>query len=146
MRISGSATVVIGLSVAVAIALSAQAPSSRQTVITYARDVEIVGRDYAFVAPSELAAGQATFRFTNKGKVIHELDIALLKEGTTAEAVMTAVNAKLPLKPLIETPVGILIALAGHRSSVGLATELIVGRDYLVICRLQDSASAPMHS
>jgi len=111
-----------------------------------AHEVEIVGRDYAFTAPRELPAGETTFRFTNSGKVIHELDVALLKGSTTAQSVMSALNAKTPLKPLIERSVGILIARPGRRSSVGLATELLEGRDYLVICRFQDSASAPMHS
>jgi hypothetical protein len=63
-------------------------------------EVDIVGRDYAFTAPRELPAGRTTFRFTNKGKVIHELDVALLKDGTTARAVMSALSARTPLKPL----------------------------------------------
>jgi hypothetical protein len=109
-------------------------------------EIEIVAYDYAFVGASELSAGQTTFRFTNKGKVIHELDVALLRDGATAQAVVSALNAKTPLKPLIETSVGILIARPGHRSSVGLSTDLVAGRNYLVICRFQDSASAPMHA
>jgi hypothetical protein len=110
------------------------------------REVEIVAHDYAFVAPSELAAGQATFRFTNKGKVIHELHIQLLKAGTTPQAVVSAMNAKVPLKPLIDNTVGILIARAGHRSSAGLSTVLLAGRTYLLICRFQDSGSVSTHS
>ena len=109
-------------------------------------DIEIIGRDYAFAAPSQVAAGPAAFRFTNKGKVIHELQVALLKAGTTAADVMSAVNTRSPFKPLIETSVGILIALPNHRSSTGLSTELLADRDYLVICRMRDSASAPMHA
>jgi hypothetical protein len=109
-------------------------------------EVEIVGHDYAFVAPTQLPAGQTTFRFTNKGKVIHELDVALLKDGTTSDAVMAALNTRRPLKTLIETAVGILIARPGHRSTAGLSTQLLEGRNYLLICRFQDSASAPAHS
>ena len=109
-------------------------------------EVEIVAYDYAFAGASGLSAGQTTFRFTNKGKVIHELDVALLKDGTTAQAVVSALNARKPLKPLIETQVGILIARPGQRSSVGLSTDLVAGRNYLVICRFQNSASAPMHA
>jgi hypothetical protein len=111
-----------------------------------AREVEIIGRDYAFTAPIELTAGRTAFRFTNKGKVIHELRVALLMSGTTTQNVMAMLNAKQPLKPLIEAPVGILIARAGQRSSTRLATDLLADRDYLVICSFQDSASAPMHS
>jgi hypothetical protein len=111
-----------------------------------ARDVEIVAHDYAFAAPRALSAGEATFHFTNKGKVIHELDVALLKDGETARTVLSALNTKKPLKPLIETAVGILIARSGHRSTTGLSTHLLPGRSYLLICRLQDRASAPRHS
>ena len=110
------------------------------------REVRIVGRNYAFTAPSELASGQISFRFTNKGTVDHELDLALLKDGVSAEQLMAAVNTKQPLKPMIESSVGILLATPGQRSHSGLSTELLANRNYLVICRMQDSASAPMHS
>ncbi|HXT16159.1 MAG TPA: hypothetical protein VN706_11055 [Gemmatimonadaceae bacterium] len=70
----------------------------------------------------------------------------MLKNGTTSNAVMSALNTKTPLKALIETPVGILMARAGHRSTAGLATQLLTGRNYLLICRFQDSVGAPVHS
>ena len=136
----------VGRQLAFAAVLLITGREERSVGAPTAREVEIVGRDYSFGAPSELAAGPVTFRFTNKGRVIHELDIALLKRETTARAVMSAVNARSPLKPLIETSVGILFAFAGQRSSAGLSAELLPGRDYLVICRFQDSGSAPMHS
>ena len=110
------------------------------------REVEIVGRDYAFAAPSEIAAGTMAFRFTNKGTVVHEMSVALLTKDTRAQQVVAALNAKQPLKPLIDSPVGILFARPGQRSSVGLSTQLLAGRDYLVICSFQDSASTPMHA
>jgi hypothetical protein len=111
-----------------------------------AREVEIIGRDYAFTVPTELTPGRTAFRFTNKGKVIHEVRVALLRSGTTTQNVMALLNANQPLQPLIEAPVGILIARAGQRSSTRLATDLLADRDYLVICSFQDSDSAPMHS
>src|SRR5690242_8859332 len=110
------------------------------------RDVEIVARDYAFAAPTQLSAGQTTFRFTNDGMVVHELHIILLKDGTTSQSVMAAVNARVPLKPLLAASVGILGARPGHRSSSGLSTTLVAGRSYLLICRVKDSASVLMHS
>jgi hypothetical protein len=65
---------------------------------------------------------------------------------TTPQAVLAIANSKTPFKSLIESAVGILIAKPGHRSSVGLSAELLAGRTYLLICRLQDTASAPMHA
>ena len=119
---------------------------SRESGPPSPHEIDIAGYDYAFSSPPELPAGLTTFRFTNKGKVSHELNVALLRDGITAQAVASALNAKTPLKPLIEASVGILIARAGQRSSVGLSTDLVAGRNYLVICRFQDSASAPMHA
>jgi hypothetical protein len=111
-----------------------------------AHEVEIVAHDYAFASPTELPAGRTIFRFTNKGKVIHELSVELLKNGTTVQQVMNAVNVpKQPFKPLIEASVGIMLARPGERSSAGLSTSLLAGRNYLVVCRFQDSASAPKH-
>jgi hypothetical protein len=111
-----------------------------------AREVEIVAHDFAFAAPTELPAGRTILRFSNKGKVIHEMSVELLKSGTSVQQVMNAVNVpKQPFKPLIEALVGIMIARPGERSSAGLSTSLLAGRNYLIICRFQDSASAPKH-
>jgi hypothetical protein len=110
------------------------------------RVVEVVSQDYAFFTPTELPAGAVTFRFSNKGTHIHEMTMALLVDGTTPQAVIDAVNAKRPLKSMIEASVGMLFARPGERSSAGLTTRLEPGRNYLVICRFQDSASAPTHA
>ena len=108
--------------------------------------VEITGRDYSFAVPREIAAGAVTFRFSNKGSVIHEMAVALLVKGVTPEAVIAAVNNSRSLKPMTDRSLGILIARPHERSSAGLTTQLEPGRDYLVICRFQDGASAPLHS
>lgn len=122
--------------VATAAAAPAPAPS---------RDVEIVALDYAFNAPATVAAGRTTFRFTNNGKVPHELNVALLKPGITIRQYMDAVNADKPTEPFREGPVGVLFAGPGKRSAAGLSTELLAGRTYAVICIFKDKPGAKAH-
>ena len=108
-------------------------------------EVEIGGADYAFQVPASLPAGRTAFRFNNKGKVRHELNIALLKPGVQVERVLETRRAGKPVQALIEGPVGVLFADAGERSPGTLSTDLVAGREYAVICIFRDSAGAKAH-
>ncbi|MEO8334788.1 MAG: hypothetical protein ABI664_07440 [bacterium] len=114
-------------------------------VPTAARDVKIVALDYAFRAPSELPAGRTTFHFVNEGKVAHELNIVLLKQGATIQQFMAAANANKPVAPMVDATVGVLFAAARSKSASELSTELMPGRTYAVRCIFKDSATAPPH-
>lgn len=113
------------------------------------REVEIVGLDYAFTAPSELPAGRTTFRFVNKGRVRHELNIVLLAPGVTVPQFIAATNAdstsSSTLSAMVEATVGVLFAEPGKRASAALSTELLPGRTYSVRCVLRDSTTKPRH-
>ena len=50
-------------------------------------EVEATALDYAFQLPEELPAGRTTFRFANRGKVAHELNIVLLRPGVCVQSV-----------------------------------------------------------
>jgi hypothetical protein len=119
-----------------ALALSSAAP---------ARDVTIIGLDYAFSAPKTVAAGPSVFRFENRGKKFHELNVSLLKRGATAKEYMDSVRAGKPTTAFRESPVGVLFAEPGKTSDAGLAVDLQEGRTYVVICIFRDSAGAPRH-
>ncbi|MFN2602232.1 MAG: hypothetical protein ABR582_05685 [Gemmatimonadaceae bacterium] len=111
-----------------------------------AREVEIVGVDYAFRAPSELPAGPTRFSFRSEGKVNHEMVIFLLKKDETVDQFINA--QKIPgtrSGPLIEGAVGILFAVPGKRWTNVLLTDLIAGRQYVIFCALRDTANAPRH-
>ncbi len=108
-------------------------------------EVEIGGADYAFQVPASLPAGRTAFRFNNKGKVRHELNIALLKPGVPVERLLETRRAGKPVQGLIEGPVGVLFADAGERSPGTLSTDLVAGREYAVICIFRDSAGAKAH-
>jgi len=131
------------LNTAVAFALLVL-PVGRPTPPVADREVEIVGLDYTFQVPT-MGAGRTVFRFLNKGKVDHELNISLLKTGASVERFMEAVRADAPTGEFREGPVGVLFAGPGKRSSGGLSTDLLAGRTYVVICINRDSPKAQRH-
>ena len=96
----------------------------------------LVGRNVQ--VPTNIGAGRTTFHFVNKGKVSHELNISLLKTGATVQQFMSAVNADTPTGAYREATVGVLFADKGKRSPVGLTTDLLPGRTYVVICINQE--------
>jgi len=109
-----------------------------------ARDVEVVGLDYAFRMPAELPAGPTTFRFRNDGKLRHEFSIVRLKRGATIDQFIR-LSKESKAQPLIDGEVGVLFADPGERSTSGLTTDLVAGRQYAVRCGLRDTATAPPH-
>ena len=119
-------------------------PPSAEPTVT-ASEIEIVGNDYAFTAPAELPAGRTTFRFNNKGKVRHELNISLLRQGVPVERLIETVRADKTVKDLVDGPVGVLFGEPGKQSDGAITTELVAGREYAVICIFRDSAGAPRH-
>jgi hypothetical protein len=109
------------------------------------REVEVIGTEYAFTAPHELPSGRTLFRFRNRGKVTHELNIALLKRGVTISQFIDSAKADKPQMVMVEGPVGVLFADPGKASAFALSTDLLPGRDYAVQCIFRDSAAAPKH-
>lgn len=110
-----------------------------------AREVEIVGLDYAFIMPRQLKAGRTTFRFRNAGRVPHEFNIVMLKPGVTIDQFIQAGKDNKPRQPMIEGAVGVLFAEPGRTSTSKLTTDLVQGRDYAVQCIFRDTAKAPQH-
>lgn len=119
--------------------LGASAPVAKPSV------VEVIATDYAFRVPTTMIAGNTTFRFRNDGKQRHEFNIFLLKPGATVEQVVDAGKSGKPQSPFIEGSVGVLFADPGSNSPSGLATNLIAGRSYGILCIFKDSADKPAH-
>jgi hypothetical protein len=109
------------------------------------RDVEIIGLDYAFQAPSTLPGGRTTFRFFNRGKVSHELNIGLLKRGVTVQQFVDAMSTERPIAEVREMSVGVLFAEPGARAPAALSTDLLPGRTYIVICVFKDTLTTKRH-
>jgi hypothetical protein len=107
--------------------------------------IEIVGLDYAFQIPSGMNAGRSSISFVNKGKVAHELNIALLKDGASVREFMNAVQADKPVAEFRDGVVGVLFADPGKRATAQLTTDLLPGRTYVVICINRDNPKAKRH-
>jgi len=133
------------MKVALALAAVALLASASSTNVTMLREVEVVGRDYAFQIPSKLPAGLTTFRFRNDSKHWHEFNMFLLKPGVTIEQVITAGKEGKSQMALIDGPVGVLFAGEGKTSSTMLMTNLLPGRNYGVQCISRDTTGAPRH-
>jgi len=122
------------------------APAASRTIPSGAAyEIEAIGLDYAFSLPDTVDAGRTSFKFTNKGKVVHEYNVVLLKEGVTLRQYIDAANSKEPLALLRDAPLGVLFAEPGRTSASVLSAELLPGRTYAVQCIFRDSASAPSH-
>ena len=109
------------------------------------RVVRIVVTDYAFQLPPELPAGRVTFVLDNRGKVRHELSVAMLGPGVTMDQLIAATKARQGGQRRMRMPVGILVARGGRSSDGKLSTTLLPGRDYAIVCTFRDSAGAPQH-
>ena len=108
--------------------------------------VRIVGNDYAFTqVPSSLPAGEAVFAFENRGKVRHELSIALLKRERGAADILDAFKQGNRRRELYETSIGVLLAFPGDTAGGRLLATLLPGRTYALICSLRDTPDAQQH-
>src|SRR4029453_81247 len=83
LRVSRSARERLARTAAL-VALVTVSPSCRQRVST----VTVAGTDYAFQAPDTLSGGRALISFQNRGRVPHELVMALLKPGISFEQLL----------------------------------------------------------
>ena len=110
------------------------------------QDVTVTGSDYAFQLPDSLQAGATVLRFSNVGKVDHEMGMALLKPGVTLAQVMERIKGGSSPDSLIDGIVGILIAKPGVTTLGGLSVELLPGRTYSMFCNFQDGPDKPPHS
>lgn len=108
--------------------------------------VHIVGDDYTFIQPpSTIPAGEAVFSFQNRGKVRHELSMALLKPGRGATDVLESFNQGTRRRELYETSIGVLLAFPGDTAGGRLLATLLPGRTYAIICSLRDTPDAQQH-
>src|SRR6185295_12924509 len=109
------------------------------------RIATISGHDYAFVVPEKLPAGPTTFRFVNKGKFRHEMLINLLKPGTSVDSFVAYKHDGRPTGVFIDRTVGVLFADPGKTDAAGLTTNLLPGRDYIVVCGTRNDSTAMRH-
>jgi len=98
--------------------------SSRHALVT------VHAKEYAFVAPSSIAAGTTTFRLVNDGKEPHQISIVQLEKGKTLADFVAAAKAAKP------TPWAIGVGgpnTAGPGQTIDATVTLDAG-NYLILC------------
>jgi len=145
-RIIRVTAIILLLWVALAAPIPAQTPSDAPTAepVHFA----VIGTDYAFLhLPTTFGAGPTLFSFENRGTKRHEMSIALLRAGVTADsliargAVMTVSS-----RAVSDSLIGLLVARPGERAGGQLYAVLLPGRTYVVVCTLRDTPDAPPHA
>ena len=109
------------------------------------RPVSVTAHDYAFTAPDTLGAGPTVISLQNAGTVRHELVILWLKEGRTLSEYIKAGTVE-ERRALQAGVVGLIVAWPGEAAPGRILADLRKGRDYVLICTLQDAPDKPPHA
>ncbi len=115
-------------------------PSSHERVI------DISASDYAFLSPDTVAAGPAVLRFTNHGRVPHEMVIMKLRRGASVKDLVAAEQRGERFRPNLDGGSAVLFAQPGAVGDGRLTVDFEAGRDYVLWCEFQDGDSTPKHS
>lgn len=109
-------------------------------------ELRIVGSDYAFTAPDSVPAGAAVLRFTNTGKVRHELQLVEVRDDVSTAEFTDSISRGTSARKLRATGSAVLFANPGAANDeVGLRVTFVRGRRYALVCQFRDSATAPRH-
>jgi hypothetical protein len=103
----------------------------------------IVLKDFTFVLPATIPAGQATLQVTNQGPQAHEFDLLKLATGKSLQDAQTFLNNSHPGGPPPFTDAGGMGALAPG-SSAWLKLNLQPG-NYVAICFVPDVKTGKPH-
>jgi hypothetical protein len=111
-----------------------------------AQDVNVIGSDYAFEVADSVPSGAVVFRYRNAGKVRHEMIVIRLTEGASTRSVADAMRTDSTIRSMTEPGAAVLFADPGDSNNLGLALDLIPGRQYLLLCRFRDGKDKPPHN
>jgi hypothetical protein len=109
------------------------------------KPVPVTAHDYAFSAPDTLQAGPTVISLHNAGTVRHELVILWLKEGRALSEYIKAGTVE-ERRALQAGVVGLIVAWPGESAPGRILADLQKGRDYVLICTLQDAPDKPPHA
>ena len=123
-------------------AACSQAPPEARII----QEIQVAGLDYAFQLPDSLSPGPTSFRFSNTGKVPHEMILALLKPGVTLGQLLAHTQAGKDPQELTEGMAGILVTGPGSETIGALHLDLLPGRTYVWACFFQDTPEAKPHA
>ena len=109
------------------------------------RPVTVTAHDYAFTSPDTLQAGPTVLGLQNRGRVRHEMVMLWLKEGRTLSDYVKAGTIE-ERRALQGGVVGLVVAWPGEPAPGRILADLQKGRDYVLICTLQDAPDKPPHA
>lgn len=104
--------------------------------------VNVVGRNFALEAPDSLPAGPTRFHFRNDGTVAHEVAIGRVKKGVSLDSLLRLELAGKDIEGLYDPGEGLLFANNGETIDSELVVTLEKGRDYVLICTLDEKGKA----
>jgi len=145
-RIERVTAVILLLWIAQPAPIPAQAQSDARTAepVHFA----VIGTDYAFLhLPATLGAGPTLFSFENRGTKRHEMSIALLRAGVTADSLIARGSLMtVSSRAVSDSLIGLLVARPGEWAGGQLYAVLLPGRTYVVVCTLRDTPDALPHA
>lgn len=99
--------------------------------------IDVVGSDFAFVAPDSADPGPTRFRFQRSGTVAHEVAIGRVKQGVPLSRVLAAEASGSPVDSLYDEGDGLLYADISEHTETELLLDLAPGRQYVLMCTLE---------
>jgi hypothetical protein len=110
------------------------------------RDAEIEAVDYAYRAPAVIEPGLIAFRFTNHGKVPHEVQIFRFRAGTTVAIANRYLQTGSVPDSATDASGSVLIANAGLTTPERVLIKAMPGELYALMCQFRDAAGKPQHA
>jgi hypothetical protein len=110
------------------------------------RHVTIEATEYAFRAPATLPPGPTAFRFVNRGKVTHEVQLFRFAPGVSANAARAYLAAGNAPDSAADPSGSVLIAFPGVTAREEVLVNLVRGERYALICQFRDGPGKPRHS
>ena len=105
--------------------------------------VTVHAKDFAFVTPATISAGQTTFRLVNDGKVLHHLSIMKLAKGKTLADFQTAIKTPGPLPAWVTEVGGPNAAVPGGTIE---ATLTLDAGNYVLACWIPSPGEQAPHA
>jgi hypothetical protein len=110
------------------------------------QDAEIEAVDYAYRAPAVVDPGLVAFRFTNHGRVAHEVQIFRFRAGTTVELANRYLQTGTVPDSVADASGSVLIANAGLTAPERVLVQAVPGELYALMCQFRDSTGKPQHA
>ncbi len=100
--------------------------------------VTVIGHDFALEAPDSLPPGPTRFSFRSDGTVPHEVGIGRVKRGVMLDSLLKVELKGADITGMYDAGEGLLYLAPGESVDAELLVTLERGRDYVLICTLED--------